>query len=109
MKFEMIHRDYCELCHSCNKIILISRQFQEPSIANFLSKYYEGRIRITDFKDYKFEVALCNECGFIWQTNILDPIGMELLYSDWISDKMSLDKKIYADITLFKHYSEEVQ
>lgn len=104
-----LYRPNCELCGSDKKNILLSKDFTEPAVWQFLEEYYEKRISKNNLKDGKYEIARCSNCGFIWQTHILNDKLMEKLYNVWISPEQSLNKKRYADITLFSQYAAEVQ
>ena len=104
-----VHRPYCELCGYKESKILLSREFAHPSIAGFLNTYYEGRIDKDDFTGEKYEIVKCLECGFIWQSCILNDELMEKLYSQWISPHQSLNKKKEADISLYSAYARAAE
>ncbi len=104
----MIFRDKCELCCSSNKQILISRDFTDLSILDFIQGYYNNRISVSVFDGGYYELAKCSNCGFIWQTYILNNENMQRLYSDWISKTDSLNKKKNADIEFYRKYASQV-
>lgn len=103
------HRGLCEICGSIDKTTLLSREFLYPSIFNFLDSYYEHHIPVKYLFNQNFEVLKCNNCGFIWQSNILNKNLMQLLYNKWISPEFSLNKKRYADINFYSKYAKEVE
>ena len=68
----------------------------------FLESYYEGRIPKKRVESDSFSVASCNDCDLLFQEYILNNSNMALLYEEWISAEDSLDKKRYANMSLFK-------
>ena len=72
MSESFVHRPTCELCGSDKKSILVSRQFTDPAIWDFLEQYYEARIDKDDLGAANYQIAKCLECGFIWQAYILN-------------------------------------
>jgi len=106
---EMLYRDKCILCGSNNKTVLVSRKYTDQSVFSFLNNYYNGRISKKYLADSIYQVVKCDECGFIWQSYVLNDNGMKKLYSKWITNEQSIVKKLYADIGLFKSYADQVQ
>ncbi len=109
MQRNFIHRPKCELCGSENKAVLISREFTDPVVWDFLQQYYEERINQADLKGGKYEIVKCSDCGFLWQAYILNDDLMKKLYRVWISSEDSFQKKRSADITLYSGYARQVQ
>src|SRR6266545_4217814 len=87
----------CELCGDDRKTVLLSKSLTDSLICDFLQSYYQGRIPEGVLLGGKYELAKCNGCGFIWQTQILNDSGMHKLYTEWISGESSLKKKLFAD------------
>ncbi|MBU1019269.1 MAG: class I SAM-dependent methyltransferase [Patescibacteria group bacterium] len=100
-------RKTCNLCGSEDPKILVSKDFSDPCIWDFLDKYYEGRIDEKDVEGGKYEIARCGKCGFMWQTQILDDSAMGKLYGRWISSEESLQKQ-QNDTDLLVVYKGEV-
>ena len=109
MPKNFIFRPCCELCGSDKKKTLLSREFTHPSIWNFLNTYYGGKIESHDLANGKYEIAKCSKCGFMWQAYILNDELMEKLYNHWISLEQSLNKKRYANISLYSGYARQVE
>lgn len=109
MRNNFIYRQTCELCNSNKKKTLISKAFTDPNIWEFLKEYYEERINKSDLSNGTYEIVKCHQCGFIWQTYILNEEFMEKLYSVWTSVERSLAKKQYADISLYSRYAREAE
>jgi len=109
MRENFLYRPNCELCGSEEKIILFSKEFIDRDIWSSLELYYESRINRDDLAGGRYEVAKCSDCGFIWQTNILNEEMAGRLYGEWISPEKSLAKKQGADISLFYGYARGVQ
>ncbi len=109
MKKNFIHRPNCELCASDKKTVLLSLEFTHPAVRSFLDEYYSGGIDKSDLDGGKYEICKCLNCGFVWQTYILNDEFMEKLYSVWILPRQSLDKKRCADSSLFCGYAREVE
>lgn len=109
MPYTMIKRDACEICSSKAHDVLIAKSFTDSAVFDFIDEYYEGRVKKEDLEGHNYEVVCCKECSFIWQSYILDDMGMGKLYADWISKDQSLAKKEQAEIDLFVRYSTEVQ
>ena len=104
---QFVHRDRCEICGSSDKAILISRPFTAPAIWDFLERYYASRVDKNVLADAPYEVARCTQCGFMWQTYILNDHWMEVLYSQWILASGSLEKKRQSNLNDFARYARE--
>lgn len=103
----MRYRSICEICSSHSKKILLSRDYLHASVWNFLESYYKHRVDAEVLRGSKYEIAKCQECGFVWQSFILSDKWMEKLYSEWISSEESLDKKKLADVLFYAGYAKE--
>lgn len=103
------YRSKCELCNSEKKSVLLSKELTDPSVWDFLSEYYHGKIKETDLMGGKHEILKCLSCGFIWQAFILNEEGMGKLYSVWISPENSLRNKNNQGLTLFSGLARQVE
>ena len=92
-----------------DRTTLFSRPFAHPSLANFLSTYYAGRVAVHSLGDAPFEVAKCNRCGFVWQVYILSDEWMFELYETWTDRDASLAKKARANSSLYSGYARQVE
>ncbi len=107
MSSNIIFRNKCPLCGSSSKRIVSNAGLSHPSVRDFLKSYYKGRISFADLQGWRYEIAICLRCAFIWQTYILGDFLMSELYSKWISPEESLKKKEYAGAVLHNGYVEE--
>lgn len=98
----------CDVCGTHGSSVLISREFTDPAVWDFVECYYQKRVEKVNLEGARFEVRECVECGFMWQSEVLDDAGLALLYDEWISAATSLHKKQQADIDLFAKYACEV-
>ncbi len=107
METNFVHRPHCELCGSESKKILVSVDFSNSLVWDFLESYYQGRIDVSVVENVSYEIVECQNCGFVWQGYVLNEEKMGDLYSVWISAEHSLNKKRYADIGWFDKYARE--
>jgi SAM-dependent methyltransferase len=103
-----IHRPTCELCRANRSTILYSKPFDHPDIAGFLAHYYQGRVDMSILSGIPYEIALCENCDFIWQTYILNDEGMRHLYNRWIGSDASLSKKEAAGYESYLRQAEVI-
>jgi len=103
------YRPHCPLCRSNRKNVLISRDFSDPSVFTFIDQYYEGRIGRDILAGAEFEVIACPDCGFLWQSHILNDEMMLKLYEEWISPEQSLAKKAKAPVSLYSRYADQIR
>ena len=89
--------------------MLLSKNFTDSTVWNFLETYYEGRINHNELTEGNYEITKCLNCGFIWQAYILNDEGMKKLYDTWTSSEDSLKKKKCADFFLYSKYAHQVQ
>jgi 2-polyprenyl-3-methyl-5-hydroxy-6-metoxy-1,4-benzoquinol methylase len=104
-----IRRYNCAVCEADKKRILLSIEFTKPSVWEFIDSYYQGRPPKNLFSNGRYELAKCEQCGFIWQTHILNDQGLRRLYGEWISAADSQKKKKHADLSLYSGYAREVE
>jgi SAM-dependent methyltransferase len=105
----VIHRPACEVCGGQQRDVLARWPFRDPRIWRFLEAYYSGRLDPGVVDGAEYEVACCRECGFVWQTHVLDDAAMALLYERWIAPGPSLAKKRDAAMALYETFAAEVQ
>ena len=96
----VINRQYCPVCKSVNTEVLFNARHNSAEFIDFLKleKYYskgfyEGFTN-GPLGELVYEIAECNDCHFIYLTEVLSDKGMDLLYNEW------LDKEL-----LREHYS----
>ena len=107
MESNFVYRASCELCGSSNKSILISKPFTAPAIWDFIEQYYASRVERDVLEGAPYEIAKCRQCGFLWQTYILNDWWMEVLYDQWILASGSLTKKRQSDLNDYMRYARE--
>lgn len=109
VKSRLIHVAACKVCGDPSPETLKDTPFTAPEVWGFLEPYYGGRLAREIFEGARFQVSKCRRCGFIWQSNILDPEGMDLLYGTWIPTEDSLAKKARKPAAYFREYAREVE
>lgn len=109
MSKNFIKRNLCPCCESSSTKIIHSVCFSDEKIWSFLNSYYEGRLPREMMESDYFNVARCNNCGLLFQEYVLNDSNMYLLYEEWISPEKSRDKKLFADISLYKQCAIEVE
>jgi 2-polyprenyl-3-methyl-5-hydroxy-6-metoxy-1,4-benzoquinol methylase len=105
-----VYRPTCELCGSENKKILLSKQFTDPAVWDFVEHCYKGRINKDQLKGSNYEISKCLKCGFIWQAYIANNEFMKnIFYNVKSSSGNSLNKKKCAGISLFSKYARQAE
>ena len=102
-------RRKCNVCDSNILSTLYSKEFTDIPIWSFLDKYYKGRIKKQDLDGYKYEIKKCNQCAFIFQSNILSNEGLQELWGNWITDNDSLQKHITRPYPVSKYLQKNVK
>lgn len=98
----VFNRQICPVCKSTDREILLSVKHNiagfldfikyEPYFSkSFYDSYFNGNLG-----EILYEVAECNNCHFIYLTEVLNDTGMANLYNDWL-DK-DLLKEYYSTI-----------
>lgn len=90
----VVNRDTCPLCNSVDRKILFSTKHNSPGFIDFI-KYeaYYGEAFYNAFNnspvnELLYEIAECNSCQFIYLTEVLNDMGMRLLYNEWLAKEM---------------------
>lgn len=96
MKFTWTNRARCPVCDSGNIRTLLRTPFASPPIWTFLESYYGGRISRDDIGAEDFIAAACSDCELIFQSVVLDSIGMGELYENILDADSSREKRIHA-------------
>ncbi len=84
-------RNICPICHSNKLCTLYKRSYFDSRMLNYLQISYYGYIDMECLKGQCFEISECEECGFLFQPNILNDEGSNMLYDKWI-DPVLADK-----------------
>lgn len=90
----VINRKYCPICKSENRSVLFSTRHNCEGFLDFIKfeKFYSESF----YEAYKngplnellFEIVECNNCHFIYLTEVLSDKGMELLYNEWLDQEL---------------------
>lgn len=88
----MRSRTDCEVCGSSRSRRLLAREFEHPSVREFLVEYYRGRVDFELLRGGAYELLRCSSCTQVWQRWVLDEAGMQRLYGEWIEPSASLSK-----------------
>ncbi|MFT5218295.1 MAG: hypothetical protein ACI9LO_001444 [Planctomycetota bacterium] len=109
MPLQFEHREHCPICRSVKTSTLFELSYRDARLADYLTRFYQGRLPMDAIADSHFHIVRCEECHFIYQDSILDDAGMALLYGDWVDQRASLLKKRQAKATLYRQYANQVQ
>jgi len=96
------NRVSCPVCRSKDRAILIRARHNSPNFLKFIKferfygKEFYDSYHNGPAKELVFEVAECNNCHFLYLTEVLSDTGMDLLYNEWL-DKEQL-RKYYANM-----------
>lgn len=89
-----VNRTTCPLCQSKEREILFSAKHNSPGFIDFIK--FEAYYSEAFYKAYnnsavnelQYEIAECNNCHFIYLTEVLSDMGMGLLYNEWLDKEM---------------------
>jgi len=112
------NRISCPVCNSNNYSILHSSKHDAPGFLDFIKfeKYYgKAFYRSYDsclLKELVFNIAECNNCHFVFLTEVLNNEGMGLLYNEWLDSELlrvhyaNLEHPVYHEtlIKIIKKY-----
>lgn len=90
----IINRQSCPVCQSKNRTILFSAKHDSPRFIDFIKfEAYFGETFYNAYnndaaKELLYEIAECNNCHFIYLTEVLSDMGMGLLYNEWLDKEM---------------------
>jgi 2-polyprenyl-3-methyl-5-hydroxy-6-metoxy-1,4-benzoquinol methylase len=102
-------RECCPLCASNSNRLLCEIPYSDQRLAEFIERFYRGRVAYKSLQSTSYRVVLCQQCDFIYQDPILDEKGMQTLYEDWIDHQQSLQKKQTAGTALYRQYAGQIQ
>ena len=109
MTIGFVARDACPLCSDRNPRLLVDLSYGEPRLARFIEDFYRGRVPLEAITDAIYRVVQCRQCGLVYQDPMLDSVGMQALYEDWVDQARSLDKKQQKMPRLEKQYRGQLQ
>lgn len=105
------NRPVCPVCSSKDRTILFSTPHSSPGFLDFIkfeqyygASFYEG-YHNGPLKELVFEMAECNECHFIYLTEVLSDTGMGLLYNEWLDKEML---KVHYSKIPYSTYQETI-
>jgi SAM-dependent methyltransferase len=76
-------RERCPLCDSGNNRLLCDIAYSDRRLANYLEQFYRGRVALDLLQSASYRVALCEDCGFVFQDSILNDKGMQAGWGYW--------------------------
>ncbi len=91
---KFITRPACPICGETRANVLVDVTLSESPIAAYLKKYYGGTV--PEPLTGRYTLVLCPRCDSLYQRDILDDAGMDLLYEQWIRAEGSFQKKFAA-------------
>ena len=96
-----IRRQACPLCgDTSSSSALVTHQMDAPPIADYLTRYYSGRVDVAALAGGEYALLRCADCGGMYQRDILNDAGMATLYEEWIAPEGSLYKKETASLAV---------
>lgn len=109
-----IQRQRCECCGSEDLKDVKSVRFDDPCVKNFLQSYYNNAdSQNADFlrkiQQDSYTVSECQNCGFLFQRQILNDEGMAFLYDTLIDAAASLSKRENAELAYYNGLIENAQ
>lgn len=90
----VVNREVCPLCGEKGRKVIFSAHHNSPGFPEFLKlEAFYGRVFYEAYYNgganrLLYEIAECNNCHFIYLTEVLSDIGMELLYNAWLDKEM---------------------
>lgn len=107
----VINRETCPVCRSKDRKILFSAKHNSPGFIDFI-KYeaYYGEVFYDAYnngtvKELLYEIAECNNCHFIYLTEVLSDMGMGMLYNEWLDKEML---KVHYSKLPYSYYQENI-
>jgi 2-polyprenyl-3-methyl-5-hydroxy-6-metoxy-1,4-benzoquinol methylase len=80
----LVLRTHCPACGSTPAKTLFCMPFSAPIINTYINKAYLGKVDVSILKHSNLEFRICLCCRLIYQSYILNPAGLKLLYDIWI-------------------------
>ena len=102
-------RERCPLCNTSDNRLLCDIPYSDQRLADYIAQFYRGRVALQSLQGASYRVALCEDCGFIYQDSILNDKGMQTLYEDWIDQAESLRRKQTAGSQRYRQYAGQIQ
>lgn len=91
---QFITRPACPICGETEGKIVVDFALSDPPMTAYLNTYYGGTV--PEPLMGRYTLMLCPRCNSLYQHEILDDAGMELLYEQWIRAEGSFQKKFTA-------------
>lgn len=97
-----IKRSSCPICQNSDLSVLFNVQQKSPDFFDFLKieKFYSKKFYEAYFNglldEIVFEIVKCKKCNFIFQSEVLNRVGMSILYNEWLDKDLLL--KFYSDL-----------
>lgn len=81
----IIRRNQCPGCSSTNLRYLYKRSYMDARMRQYMELAYHGGAEYEYVGGANFEIAECAECHLLFQTDVLNEIGLQRLYDVWIN------------------------
>jgi len=106
---EFCERCSCLVCGSSDPRSLLSLAFDQPTMRSFLQSYYSGRVDPLVLSSGRYHLLQCRECRFIWQSQILSPDWMAILYQRWVDPDESRQRKERESLSLSAGHARQIE
>ena len=104
-------REQCPACAFKAMKHLYQLPFDAPQITNYLTSFYgkQGGVELEYLRGADYQLCECEQCGCIFQREILNDILMGRLYESWIDPQKLFDQHIREDdLNYFSYYAQEI-
>lgn len=106
-----VKREQCPACASEAMTHLYQLSFDAPEIAAYLRSFYgqQGAVEFEYLTGATYDLCECNDCGCIFQCEILNDFMMERLYEQWIDPEQVFEQhNRQDDLRYFSYYASEI-
>lgn len=102
---EFVRRKGCPVCGSQEAKLLLEMPFS--AMADHLKQYYDGRAPVNELGRWQYAMMECQNCGSLYQRDILNADGMAQLYDQWIPPEASFQKKRKAPVVVRNGFARQ--
>jgi len=106
-----IERKLCPACHNSDVKTIFTASLCDTEFQDYLLKTYQPNdiTQHAELCEAPYQLDECLRCGIIFQRFILNDAMMEVLYEEWITPEMSLDKEINdTNLVTFSRITQEI-
>jgi len=97
-------RSVCPVCSSSSLLCLYQTSYSDKSFRKFLELEPTYQHTFWDdydkglFKNENYIISKCDDCGFIFQGNVLNDTGLKRLYDQWIDPQATYEMHNKQDL-----------